>query len=168
MVFRLLGMDGVGYSHVIKICWYTSNTLAHLRVCNSLQDTSQTLAVSTGSFTTYNTDVAGSVVKRTIFREAAPQFWRETLVKKVWFIHAQIWYSCLLLTNTIWILFILCTQKNKCFKISIQHGEAQCLFEEPHSCHSSLLLVPSVLLAHDSSRSACQIEYLEGSNWTVS
>jgi hypothetical protein len=37
--------------------------LAHSRVCNILQDKSQTLAGSTGGFTTYNTDVAGSVSK---------------------------------------------------------------------------------------------------------
>jgi hypothetical protein len=61
-VFRLLGIDNVGYSHVIKICRYTGNTLAHSRVCNSLQDKSQTLVVSTRSFTTYHT---GLVVKRT-------------------------------------------------------------------------------------------------------
>jgi hypothetical protein len=30
-------IDGVGYSHVIKIYRYTGNTLAHSRVCNSLQ-----------------------------------------------------------------------------------------------------------------------------------
>jgi hypothetical protein len=40
MVFRLLGIDGVGYSHVIKICRYTGKTLVHLCVCNSLQDNS--------------------------------------------------------------------------------------------------------------------------------
>jgi hypothetical protein len=50
-IFRLLGNDGVRYSHVIKICRYT-NMLAHSRVYNSLQGKSQTLMVSTGSFTT--------------------------------------------------------------------------------------------------------------------
>jgi hypothetical protein len=33
-VFQLTGIDDVSYSHVIKICWYTGNTLVPLHLCN--------------------------------------------------------------------------------------------------------------------------------------